>query len=499
MRVKTDEFDIVEPDPGALSESLRAFGYSPETAIADLVDNSISAGATSIDVLFHWNGGESWVAIVDNGRGMDATELTLAMKPGSRSPLEERDPNDLGRFGLGLKTASFSQCRRLTVTSKKSGAPVCSRLWDLDEVALSHAWRLLHSDPTAGIELAQDMGDPETWTVVHWSHCDRIVGDFSVDDDAGQRDFNAVVERVATHLSMTFHKFLGGKKLQMRVNSRPLDRWDPFLDANPATQNLGSDRLEYPGGAAKVTSYVLPHRDKLAEEDFTRAGGPSGWNALQGFYVYRNNRLLVAGDWLGLRLTKEEHYKLARIEIEIGNETDEAWQIDVKKSTAVPPAAVRSHLAQVARVARERAVTVYRHRGKSIGAAANKGVSLLWDQKVRHGKVRYEISRSHPSVEAALQNPSKASVTALLRLIEETVPVPLITISASERPEEHAAPLEGVTDRQIVELARELFDAFRHRGESAEEAVSSVMSTDPFHLYPEIAESLSSNIEETMK
>ena len=494
-----EDYEIVEPDPAALSESLRAFGYTPETSIADLVDNSISAGARTIDVIFHWSGRESWVAVVDDGHGMSDAELRLAMKPGSRNPREIRDADDLGRFGLGLKTASFSQCRHLTVTSQRAGETPCSREWSLDEIVRSGEWRLLRSEVGPGVTLAHEAGHKKAWTVVRWSQCDRIAGDTDVDDVSAQRDFHSIVERVSGHLSMTFHRFIGGKRLRIRVNGRTLERWDPFLDSNPATQNLGEEILHYAGGKAVITPYVLPHRSKLKPDEYNTAGGPAGWNALQGFYVYRNRRLLVAGDWLGLRLTKEEHYKLARIEIDITNETDEAWQIDVRKSVAVPPPEVRSELARIAKATRERAVTVYRHRGKAVTRDARTGVSLLWVQKARHGKIRYEIDRTHPAVERALGSPNRSNVTALIRLIEETIPVPLISINASEHPDDHAAPLEGVTPRQVVELARDFHEIFMARGETFEEAIRSVMATDPFHLYPELAEDLASNDEETTR
>ncbi len=484
------EFDIVIPNAGALIESLRAFGYSPETAIADLVDNSVTAGAKDVQIEFSWSGSASRIVIADDGEGMSEVELVDAMRAGSTSPRQVRDPNDLGRFGLGLKTASFSQCRQLTVISKVTSSAVACRRWDLDEVVRSGEWRLLHSPTEWASELVDQRADSERGTTVVWEDLDRLVGDTETDDPAGQRNFLLVADRVAAHLSMIFHRYLSGSGLKISVNGIAVERWDPFLEGNSARQVLGMERIECSGGVIEVHPFVLPHRSKLTEADFSLGGGSRGWNDLQGFFVYRNSRLLVAGDWLGLRFTKEEHYKLARIRIDIPNSADEDWQIDVRKSVAVPPAEIREALNRIAKFTRERAVQVYRHRGKVLTKQSEKGITPLWQEKVRHGRISYEINRTHEGVAGALANPSIASLRAMLRLIEETVPVPLISINNAERPEDHIRPLEQSTPKAVAELAENVYRSLRVRGAVHREAVSRVLTTDPFHHYPELVEVL---------
>jgi hypothetical protein len=474
-----DEFDLVEPNAGALIESLRAFGYTPETAVADLVDNSITAGARNIDIEFSWNGPDSRVTITDDGTGMAVVELVDAMRAGSKSPRAKRDPSDLGRFGLGLKTASFSQCRMLTVVSKAKGSDPASRRWDLDEVVGSGEWRLLHGPTPWGAGRLAELGKAKSGTTVIWERLDRLVDHSDAEDSSAQRRFLAIADRVAAHLSMTFHRFLSGRRLSIRLNGVELARWDPFLESNPACQALGLELIRCADGEIEVQPFVLPHRSKLSADDFKLAGGARGWNDLQGFYVYRNERLLVAGDWLGMRFTKEEHYKLARIRVDIPNNTDELWQIDVRKSVAVPPPEVRESLNRLAKITRERAVEVYRHRGKVVTRQADRGISPLWHEKVRHGRISYEINREHDAVAAALADPTVKSVKTLLRLVEETVPIPLIAINSAERPEEHAVPLGDATPRAARSLAVEVYRAVRR-----------VLATDPFHLYPELHEAL---------
>lgn len=146
---KPPDYDLVEPDASAMMESLRAFGYSTPAAVADLIDNSITAGARNVWINFHWNGSDSHVVMLDDGGGMTEEVLVLAMRAGSRSPLEDRNAADLGRFGLGLKTASFSQCRQLTVASKAKRHTQVTRRWDLDYVREHRQWRLLKA-PAAG-------------------------------------------------------------------------------------------------------------------------------------------------------------------------------------------------------------------------------------------------------------------------------------------------------------------------------------------------------------
>ena len=170
-----DTFDVVNPDPGALIESLRSFGYSLEASVADIVDNSITAGARNIHIQFSWHGEQSTIAIMDDGCGMTEDKLVNAMRPGSRSPLEERDPADLGRFGLGLKTASFSQCRKLSVGSKAAGHEPGIRIWDLDYVNQCGEWRLKKLDPRGCDSTFSALNTSKSGTIVLWEQIDRLV------------------------------------------------------------------------------------------------------------------------------------------------------------------------------------------------------------------------------------------------------------------------------------------------------------------------------------
>jgi len=327
-----EEWDEAAPRPKALVESLRSFGYSPETAIADLLDNSISAGASEMVLHFEWAGSDSHLAIVDDGRGMDEATLLEAMRPGSISPLSTRAASDLGRFGLGLKTASFAQARELTVITRDASGQAHVRRWDLDLVGTSGQWRLLRL-PSAQAAPYLSQVTRTGGTAVVWSKCDRLVGDVEHDPERAADRFYAVVDQVRTHLGATFHRFLAGRGARsIRVNDVAVQPWDPILK-HPATHLVTTEKLPFRGTRVEVKAYVLPHRSKLSEQQQQAGAGIRGWNAQQGFYVYRNKRLVVSGDWLGVGGAKDEHTKLGRITIDFDSELDLDWQIDVKKST----------------------------------------------------------------------------------------------------------------------------------------------------------------------
>ena len=486
------DFDIASPKPEALIESLRAFGYSTPAAIADLVDNSLSAGARNVWIDCHWAGSRSWFRVRDDGSGMTEAELKEAMRAGSQSPREVRAATDLGRFGLGLKTASFSQCRRLTVASRK--AKVSSiRQWDLDVVVRSSEWRLLKavSDETAGLlEIPGDAG-----TAVVWQNVDRVVGDVSVDDPRARDRFLRIEEDIERHLGSTFHRFLSGPgSLSIYMNGNQVRPWDPFMTTHPATQPMPEETLWFQDQAITVKPFILPHHSKLSTEEQRLGAGSAGWNAQQGFYIYRNRRLIVAGSWLGLGLQKEEHAKLARIRVDLPNTLDEAWQLDVRKASARPPGPIRDDFRRIARASRDRAVEVYRFRGKAIARSSTAGTSFVWNSQDIRGKIHYRLNRAHPAVAALLGSQATPAIrAAALRLVEETVPVPLIGIDHSESGLRQAGPLEGCSISEIEALIDTVRASLAGSGLSPQRITQMLLSTEPFDKYPELVAAVGTN------
>lgn len=483
-------YELVFPNPSALVESLRAFGYSLDTAIADLIDNSIVAKAKNIWINFEWNGADSKIIIKDDGYGMTESELTNAMRPGSQNPLEERSPEDLGRFGLGLKTASFSQCRRLSVISKKENDSIVARCWDLDYINQHHEWRLLKLSASEINSLIKESLSSQG-TVIIWQELDRITGNVQSEDNKAYSRFLKDIEGVKRHLKMVFHRYLEKPNgLKIWINENPLKPWDPFLRSEKATQEFPLEKIACKDKELKVIAYILPHKSKMSDDDIhQRAAGPNGWNAQQGFYVYRNERLLVGGDWLGLGFQKEEHYKLARIQVDLPNSMDGEWQIDVKKSRAKPPGYIRHDLKKIASLAREKAVDVYRHRGKVVARGNAQNHVFLWEQKVRGGKYYYAINREHPLVQEVYRTGNKEDLNAFLYHLEETIPINHMLLTHAKEPEKLASPYENLPSEAMQAVLRSSFKALLNSGVSTETAKVRLAGMDPFDLFPDFVNS----------
>jgi Histidine kinase-, DNA gyrase B-, and HSP90-like ATPase len=492
-----DAYDLADPFAPAMIESLRAFGYNLPTAIADLLDNSITAGARSIWLNFFWDGADSYLTICDDGRGMTRRELFDAMRPGSRNALEVREQGDLGRFGLGLKTASFSQCRRLTVKSKVKYGRASTRCWDLDYVNLTGEWRLLSGIPPTSEERLQELNEQEAGTIVLWECMDRVVGNASSDDDREHDRFLELVDEAKAHIAMTFHRYLSGSRpLRIYLNGRKeanrVRAWDPYLEDEITTQHLQEERLLLRGQEIIIRPFVLPHHDKITQRVHAMAAGPAGWNDQQGFYVYRNRRLLVAGDWLGLGFAKEEHHKLARISVDLPNTMDGDWKIDVKKSRAWPPSSLRGDFKRIAKLSRRQAEDVYRRRGIREARKGSEPHVYAWRTARRGDKVFYEVNRDHPLVSRALEVPRdyRPVVQALLRLLEETVPVQQIWIDAAREPESQRRPFEKVAENDVAEVMAQVYRALRRGGMARDAALRKLSAMEAFADFPHLVASL---------
>jgi hypothetical protein len=420
---------------------------------------------------------------------MSEAALVEAMRAGSQSPRNARRKDDLGRFGLGLKTASFSQARELTVRTLQDGA-VAERRWDLDVVVKSGEWRLLRRVDQPARDLLPLSGS--SGTAVLWRRMDRVVGESPVGDAKARDRFLALLDGLEKHLASTFHEYLARPKvLTIELNGRPVAAWDPFLARHDATQSLGEERIKYKGHEVRVTAYVLPHHSRLSEAEHSLAAGERGWNAQQGFYVHRNGRLIVAGSWLGLGFTKDEHYKLARISVEIPNALDEEWQLDVRKATARPPGPLRDRLRAVTQYTREVAAEVYRHRGKRTARGPASEAVFAWNREQKGGKIRYRINRDHPVIAAMLDgNPSRAERIAALRLIEETVPVPLIAIDHAETPELQAPPLDSIAPAEVHQMVRQAVEGLRARGVPDSKIAIVLGTMELCDRYPEVVASV---------
>lgn len=439
----------VAPKASSLIEAMRDIGYSLETALADVIDNSIAAGAKNISIEYDLRGGDPWIAVADDGRGIDAAELLEAMRPGSRNPLETRDANDLGRFGLGLKTASFSQCRQLTVIGRRK-SQTCGARWDLDYVAERDDW-LLQLPPAFDVETVPGLSDlGRTGVLVVWEKLDRLA-----DTTTGASLSDHLLDRLdsaRSHLELVFHRFLEGerglRKVTIRMNGRELQPFDPFNRSNRATQRLTEDPIKVGGAVVLVQPYILPHHNKVSVTEWEKYAGEGGYVRNQGFYLYRGGRLIIHGTWF--RLARQtELTKLARVQIDMPNGLDHFWKIDVRKASAQPPFVVRERLRRIIDAITEPSRRVYVARGHRL---ASDSPAVLWHRRVDKGQVTYEINREHPVLlQLASQLPDERGdeLETFLKGLERGFPVDAVFSDAATNPTgiaQSAMAVEDLTD-----------------------------------------------------
>lgn len=461
----------LEPEPSILIESLRDIGYSFNSALADIIDNSITARAENIAVYAIPNNSFT-VAIVDDGEGLTRDSLLLAMKLGSSDPREERKANDLGRFGLGLKTASFSQCRRLTVVSRSNGA-TSAFTWDLDTVVSKNSWTIFEHDNCAQIPFIDYLG--ATGTLVLWENVDRLTGTKKY----GEVDYERLIAESQDYLALVFHRYLSGESglrhINMSVNGRPLIPIDPFNVKNPATQQASIEAV-CPG--VTMQAYTLPHRANYAnEQEYDKHALPGGYLKNQGVYLYRAKRLIVHGTWFGIA-KKTALTQLCRVKIDIDVNQDDAWKIDVKKVSAQLPEAVRTRIKQL--IARMGAPSkrVYRRRGVRL---TSQTAHPAWTSVKNGDKTLYRINRDNPiiaSFQSALDEDGKAYFNTVLSLIESTFPTESLFYELSN--DEQAVQFESMGDDDFANAAKVFFAKLSQDGKSDDDVLSIMRANDLF-------------------
>jgi hypothetical protein len=474
----------ITPYAPTLIESTRAIGYTLETAIADIVDNCVSASASYAEIFF-FPVGDSYIAILDNGCGMSGDELESAMRYGSQSPNDKRAATDLGRFGLGLKTASLSQCRTLTVVSKKDGN-IEARCWDIDHVIKNEEWSLIvleTEEEINAIPCIENLRRLESGTIVVWQNLDRLkIGELDFDRSMGRK-----MDDVRDHLSLVFHRYLSGenglKKIEINMNGIPIDTADPFL-MRRNTQAMADEVLYVEGAKVVVRPYILPHISNLSTDEIKKLGGKEGLRKSQGFYVYRNKRLLVWGTWFRM-MRQSELSKLARVQVDIPNDLDSLWTLDIKKSTAIPPEIVRNNLESIIERMADRSKQTWAFRGKK---ETSDSVVHIWQRfKGAQGGFFYGINRDHPLVEVFIDAPlqTRQNVEALLKAIENGIPLNQLYIDlTSEKSLENETE---TTEKEVESMLRVLLDQM-HTSATKKEMLGRLAVSEPFVNHPIIIE-----------
>ena len=355
----------VEPKAVNLIESLRDIGYDFKSSIADLIDNSISADASRVyvDISYKDNEFPPFVLISDNGKGMDSKKLTEAMRYASSDKSSQKD---LGKYGLGLKTASLSQCRELIVASKpkpRTGTRSILNImkWDMTEVYAKDDWILLHPS----IEqlkkweqtlINQHLSGNKYGTVVLWSDLKEIHPQLR-DKNKKEKYLMSLIKAVEEHLSMVFHKFMEGsvkgkKQLKINVAQTLLKPWNPFCpDEDTESLDIYEPEIQYIDSKGKkrnsritISPYILPNKGEFSnEEEWKKASLGGKWNKQQGFYFYRNGRMLQSGGWSHLR-SSDEHTKLLRTSVDFPPALDNSFGINISKMKATIPSEIKEQV-----------------------------------------------------------------------------------------------------------------------------------------------------------
>lgn len=465
---------------------MRDIGYTLETALADIIDNSISAGATRIDIAFDARSAAPALAVIDDGKSMTRTQLIAAMRPGSRSPRDDRAVGDLGRFGLGLKTASFSQCRCLTVVCRRDGRTYAAR-WDLDFVTERNEW-LIQVPPAfdpKSLPFIDRLGS--TGTMVLWQKLDRL----TEEGDTGLRTdhFFGRIDDVRRHLELTFHRFLTGNRpfprIAIAINCTEIRGFDPFHSDHPATQRLREETIRVTGGKVVVQPYILPHHSKVSAGDWERYGGELGHARSQGFYLYRAGRLIIHSTWF--RLAKQsELTKLARVQIDIQNGLDSQWKIDVKKASAQPPAAVRERLRSIIAGITGESGKIFRGRGRKATAGAT---AALWGRRMAQSRIHYELSRDHPLFQSfvdGLSDDQRDEFLSVLQAVERSLPVDAIFSDMASSPSDVARA--DLVEAEVVALVSLTARSVRAQGGTAEALKTALKDAEPWRSHWTVAE-----------
>lgn len=409
------------PPAKSLIFGLRCIGYNFSTALADIIDNSISAEARNIKVFSNPDAKEPYVVIFDDGCGMGKNALENAMTLGSDRKTKEDCELELGRFGLGLKSASFSQCLRLTVASKD-----CNRInamrYDLKKIETMNEWKLdiLDDDEIKLLPEIEKLIESRSGTIVIWEQFDKIEESSKSFIDS----FISTIGLAKQHIEFVFHRFYD--KINFEFNGHKIERRDPFLSGYTNSQEGRTQEILIDGNKIVVTPFVLPYANSLNEEQKKMLGNPKSIYDDQGFYIYRNKRLIIWGSWLHMNI-RSEFNKLARVRVDIPSELDSMWMLDVKKSSAKIPDRIKEQL----RISVKDSIIRSKREIKYPGKKEAEAEMPLWRRVEFHGGVvKYEINKEdnpiYTQLISILDEDQRKLLDAYLDKIEEFIPKGLI-------------------------------------------------------------------------
>ena len=223
----------------------------------------------------------------------------------------------------------------------------------------------------------------------------------------------------------------------------------------------------------------MPHYSKVSADEYNKYGGESGYLQNQGYYVYRNKRLIIKGTWFKL-IKKEELNKLIRVRVDIPNTLDHLWKIDVKKSQADLPPVIRNELRKIINKIEDKGRKVYRKRGTTLRSSTH---FPIWNRVASGNQVKYEINRNHPFIVDLLSSKngkSNTQVRQLLSIVESSFPKDLFYQDVSSDPDKLKQPT--IAKKDFKKLAVLFIETWKNNGMNEKDIVKKILSTDPFIL-----------------
>ena len=453
------EAEDFTPDPISMLESNRNLGYSIEEAVSDLIDNAITAKATEIVYEIHWNNGTPFFLLKDNGHGMSNDTLINSFKLGSKNPLENRDPHDLGRFGFGMKTASLSQARILTVITKKNGSNTIYRSLDLNFMArLNQGWKLKKvAEELITSELLY-LDQHESGTIIKWSDWDRAPKD--------NDEFTDLVEVINSYIRVCFHRFIEDKGIKLFCHETEIKPCGP-IPSGEGSEQFSSIALSQ-NQRARQTAFILQHPQKW-EEDYEAISRFNsfrlfkGFERQQGIYIYRCDRLLTPrGGWLGL-LRKGNSAKLARVVIDYPNDADSLWSLDITKTNASIPYQFKKEIKKLIDAARRASITKIVRGNRSIKKSLTPGRNAhIWKVSIdkEFNSYRYLVDLEHPLFSNLIKEKviSLAGLQLIATVISDNLPVATIIQNNDEDPSKHdRISKKEKLNKQELQLVKKIF------------------------------------------
>lgn len=483
------------PKADSLMGSMRSMGYSFEAAVADIIDNSISANCTFVKLFFPKTPFDAKiVGILDNGNGMSDEVLFEAMRYGSSDSEEERGSTDLGRFGLGMKAASLSQCRILTVVSKQADR-YSGYTWDFNIIQQKKDWVVQEhtQEEINKVPYISELQLLDNGTLVVWQDFDIL----SKSNDGRVYDaLTDLKEPLAKYLGLVFHRFLkdSKNKLTIYINNGKVKALDPFLESHPKTtakkertidirDSKGVERL------ILIKPFVLPYATDMSEKDKQLIGGIEDLRVKQGFYIYRNHRLIIWGTWFNMR-RRGELTKNARIRVDIPNSLDDIWGINIMKQKAIIPKSIQHRMKKTVEEAMDISITQQRHRGRKENI---DDMDYIWNRMEGRNKTfYYQINREskvYKMIHDKMTEEDSVYLDILISEIEKNIPIQQIHIDKSN--EVICEDEESDRFDEVFQLGITMVDMAKSFGQKTiPQIVEELMKSEPFCTYKKIEETL---------